>query len=35
MVVFDGHNKCTRCRDKGIGADLCVLKIVKFAIVYI
>ena len=26
MAVFDGHLKCTRCRDKGIGDDLCVLK---------
>ena len=26
MAVFDGHLKCTRCRDKGIGDDPCVLK---------
>ena len=23
MAVFDGHLKCTRCRDKGVGDDLC------------
>ena len=26
MAVFDGHLKCARCRDKGVGDDLCVLK---------
>ena len=26
MAVFDGHLKCTRCRDKGVGDNPCVLK---------
>ena len=26
MAVFDGHFKCARCRDKGVGDDPCVLK---------
>ena len=26
MAIFDGHLKCTRCRDKGVGEDNCVLK---------
>ena len=26
MASFDGHSKCTRCRDKGVGEDDCVLK---------
>ena len=26
MAVFDGHLKCARCRAKGVGDDLCVLK---------
>ena len=26
MAVFNGHLKCMRCRDKGVGDDLCVLK---------
>ena len=26
MAIFDGHVKCARCRDKGIGTDPCVLK---------
>ena len=26
MASFDGHMKCARCRDKGIGEDYCVLK---------
>ena len=26
MAVFDGHLKCARCREKGIGDDPCVLK---------
>ena len=26
MALFDGHLKCVRCRDKGIGDDPCVLK---------
>ena len=26
MAVFDGHLKCARCRDKGVGKDLCVQK---------
>ena len=26
MAVFDGHLKCVRCRDKGVGNDPCVLK---------
>ena len=26
MAVFDGHLKCTRCRDKRVGDDPCVLK---------
>ena len=26
MVIFDGHLKCARCRDKGVGEDNCVLK---------
>ena len=26
MALFDGHLKCARCRDKGIGDDLCVVK---------
>ena len=24
MAVFDGHLKCARCRDKGVGDDPCV-----------
>ena len=26
MTLFDGHLKCARCRDKGVGDDPCVLK---------
>ena len=26
MAVFDNHRKCARCRDKGVGDDLCVKK---------
>ena len=26
MALFDGHLKCARCRDKGVGEDNCVLK---------
>ena len=26
MALCDGHLKCTRCRDKGVGDDPCVLK---------
>ena len=26
MASFDGHFKCARCRDKGVGEDTCVLK---------
>ena len=26
MASFDGHFKCARCRDKGVGEDACVLK---------
>ena len=26
MARFDGHLKCARCRDKGVGEDKCVLK---------
>ena len=26
MAVFDGHLKCTRCRDKGVGDNPSVLK---------
>ena len=26
MAVFDGHSKCTRCRDKWVGDNPCVLK---------
>ena len=26
MALFDGHLKCTRCRDKGVGDDPCILK---------
>ena len=26
MAVFDSHRKCARCRDKGVGDDLCVKK---------
>ena len=26
MAVFDEHSKCTHCHEKGVGADLCVLK---------
>ena len=26
MAGFDGHKKCARCRDKGIGDDACVKK---------
>ena len=26
MVLFDGHQKCAWCRDKGVGEDFCVLK---------
>ena len=26
MAIFDGHLKCARCRDKGVGEDNCVLK---------
>ena len=25
MVAFDNHNKCTRCRDKGVGKDSYVI----------
>ena len=24
MAAFDAHDKCARCRDKGIGEDPCV-----------
>ena len=24
MAVFDNHKKCARCRDKGVGDDLCI-----------
>ena len=26
LWLFNGHLKCTRCRDKGVGDDTCVLK---------
>ena len=26
MAVFDNHKKCARCKDKGVGDDLCVKK---------
>ena len=26
MTSFDGHLKCARCRDKGVGEDDCVVK---------
>ena len=26
MASFDGHSKCARCRDKGVGEDNCILK---------
>ena len=26
MAIFDGHLKCARCCDKGVGEDKCVLK---------
>ena len=26
MASFDGHLKCVRCRDKGVGEDNCILK---------
>ena len=26
MAIFDGHLKCARCLDKGVGEDICVLK---------
>ena len=26
MEVFDGHLKCVRCHEKGVGEDLCVQK---------
>ena len=26
MAIFDGHLKCARCHDKGVGEDNCVLK---------
>ena len=26
MTIFDGHLKCARCWDKGVGEDNCVLK---------
>ena len=26
MAVFDGHLKCARCREKGVGDNPCVLK---------
>ena len=26
MASFDGHFKCARCQDKGVGKDACVLK---------
>ena len=26
MALFDGHLKCARCRNKGVGDDLCILK---------
>ena len=26
MAIFDGHLKCARCQDKGVGEDNCVLK---------
>ena len=26
MASFDGHMKCARCWDKGVGEDYCVLK---------
>ena len=27
MALFDNHQKCTRCRDKGVGDDPCVKKL--------
>ena len=26
MAVSDNHNKCARCRDKGVGDNVCVKK---------
>ena len=26
MAIFDGHLKCARCRNKGVGEDNCILK---------
>ena len=26
MASFDGHSKCARCQDTGVGDDPCVLK---------
>ena len=26
MARFDGHLKCARCREKGVGEDNCILK---------
>ena len=26
MASFDGHLKCARCQDKGVGEDNCILK---------
>ena len=26
MAIFDGHLKCARCQDKGVGEDNCILK---------
>ena len=28
MALFDNHKKCARCRDKGVGDDPCVKKLV-------
>ena len=27
MALFDNHNKCSRCREKGVGDDPCVKKL--------
>ena len=27
MALFDSHKKCARCREKGLGDDLCVKKL--------
>ena len=27
MALFDNHQKCARCRDKGVGDDPCVKKL--------